>query len=70
MYGPQLRKNRDRKLCIHLVMLILQDEHMMAGNNWGGSRMLDLRRRDFIALLGGGEATERAGAGAASSGCL
>src|SRR5262245_32590223 len=26
---------------------------MMAGGTWGGSRMLDLRRRDFITLLGG-----------------
>src|SRR5262245_34921606 len=26
------------------------------GGTWGGSRMLDLRRRDFIALLGGATA--------------
>src|SRR5262245_9098367 len=26
---------------------------MMAGGTWGGSRMLDLRRRDFVTLLGG-----------------
>jgi putative ABC transport system substrate-binding protein len=26
---------------------------MMAGGTWGGSRMLDLRRRDFITLVGG-----------------
>src|SRR4249919_311296 len=26
---------------------------MMAGGTWGGSRMLDVKRREFIALLGG-----------------
>jgi hypothetical protein len=26
---------------------------MMAGGTWGGRRMLDLRRRDFITLVGG-----------------
>src|SRR5262249_46954560 len=29
---------------------------MMAGGTWGGSRMLSLRRRGFIALLGGAAA--------------
>ena len=25
---------------------------MMAGGTWGGSRMLDLKRREFVAFLG------------------